>query len=125
MFAVRSRPHIRVSSALYGLWRTSSLVSRNKTRHDERRDDDLDGWHASGCAMPRDPDCAPATVYTVLMPSCISGIERSRLPVAAKIALSTAGAATDTVGSPTPPQKPPDGITITSTRGISRMRSEL
>jgi hypothetical protein len=34
-----------------------------------------------------------------------------RLPVAAKYALSTAGAATKIVGSPTPPQKPPDGIT--------------
>ena len=32
-----------------------------------------------------------------------------RLPVAAKIAFSTAGAATAIVGSPTPPQKPPDG----------------
>ena len=40
-----------------------------------------------------------------------------RLPVAAKIALSTAGAATKMVGSPTPPQKSPDGITIVSTWG--------
>ena len=40
-----------------------------------------------------------------------------RLPVAAKIAFSTAGAATAIVGSPTPPQKPPDGITIVSTVG--------
>src|SRR5262249_11550878 len=54
-----------------------------------------------------------------------SGIERMRLPVAAKNALSTAGAATKIVGSPTPPQKPPDGITIDSTRGISLMRIEL
>ena len=37
----------------------------------------------------------------------LSGIERMRLPVAAKNALSTAGAATKIVGSPTPPQKPP------------------
>ena len=36
-----------------------------------------------------------------------SGIERMRLPVAAKKALSTGGAATQIVGSPTPPQKPP------------------
>src|SRR5262245_14435622 len=55
----------------------------------------------------------------------LSGIERMRLPVAAKNALSTAGAATKIVGSPTPPQKPPDGITIDSTRGISLMRIEL
>ena len=42
----------------------------------------------------------------------MSGNVRMRLPVAAKIALSTAGAATAIVGSPTPPQKPPEGITI-------------
>ncbi len=34
---------------------------------------------------------------------CISGGERMRFPVVAKIALSTAGAATAIVGSPTPP----------------------
>ena len=33
-----------------------------------------------------------------------SGNERMRLPVALKNALSTAGAATQIVGSPTPPQ---------------------
>ena len=46
-----------------------------------------------------------------------------RLPVAANIAFNTAGAATAIVGSPTPPQKPPDGITMVSTAGISLMRS--
>ena len=45
-----------------------------------------------------------------------------RWPVAAKIALSTAGAATAIVGSPTPPQKPPEGITMVSTLGMSAMR---
>ena len=54
-----------------------------------------------------------------------SGTERMRLPVAAKNALSTAGAATKIVGSPTPPQKPPDGMMIDSTFGISAMRIEL
>src|SRR5262245_59472892 len=44
----------------------------------------------------------------------LSGIARMRLPVAAKNALSTAGAATKMVGSPTPPQKPPDGMMIDS-----------
>ncbi len=48
-----------------------------------------------------------------------NGRSRMRLPVAAKIAFSTAGAATAIVGSPTPPQKPPDGITIVSTLGIA------
>src|SRR6516162_5329563 len=54
-----------------------------------------------------------------------NGNERMRLPVAAKYALSTAGGATQIVGSPTPPQKPPDGIRIVSTFGISAMRIEL
>jgi hypothetical protein len=54
-----------------------------------------------------------------------SGNDRRRLPVAAKIALSTAGAATAIVGSPMPPQNPPEGMTITSTLGISAMRITL
>src|SRR4051794_13536582 len=54
-----------------------------------------------------------------------NGNERMRLPVAAKNALSTAGAATKMVGSPTPPQKPPEGTIVTSTFGISLMRIEL
>jgi hypothetical protein len=55
----------------------------------------------------------------------LSGTERMRLPVAAKNALSTAGAATKIVGSPTPPQKSPDGMMIDSTLGISLIRIEL
>jgi len=51
-----------------------------------------------------------------------SGNWRMRLPVAAKMALSTAGAATAIVGSPTPPQKPPEGMTMVSTAGMSAMR---
>ncbi|MGY4471537.1 hypothetical protein ACVWWK_007246 [Bradyrhizobium sp. LB9.1b] len=54
-----------------------------------------------------------------------SGTERMRLPVAAKYALSTAGAATPMVGSPTPPQNPPLGTITDSTFGISLMRIEL
>src|SRR5260370_29920741 len=53
-----------------------------------------------------------------------NGNERMRLPVAAKYALRTAGAATQIVGSPTPPQKPPDGMRIVSTFGISAMLIE-
>ena len=55
----------------------------------------------------------------------INGSERMRLPVAAKIALSTAGAATAIVGSPTPPQKSPVGMMTTSTFGISSIRITL
>ncbi len=41
-----------------------------------------------------------------------------RLPVAAKMAFNTAGAATAIVGSPTPPQKPPEPMMMVSTFGI-------
>jgi len=51
-----------------------------------------------------------------------SGNERIRLPVALKNALSTAGAATQIVGSPTPPQKPSLGMMTASTFGMSAMR---
>jgi hypothetical protein len=55
----------------------------------------------------------------------LSGTERILFPVAAKQALSTAGAAMQIVGSPTPPQKPPLGMMIDSTLGISLIRIEL
>ena len=48
----------------------------------------------------------------------LSGNERMRWPVALKKAFSTAGAATQIVGSPTPPQKPPLGITMDLILGI-------
>ena len=64
-------------------------------------------------------------VHASVMFWFFSGNDRMRLPVAAKIALSTAGAATKIVGSPTPPQNPPDGMTMHSTFGISLMRIEL
>ena len=55
-----------------------------------------------------------------------SGNERMRLPVAAKYAFITAGAATQMVGSPTPPQtRPPPSMRVDSTYGISLMRIEL
>ena len=59
--------------------------------------------------------------YARFSECCFSGSSRMRCPVAAKIAFSTAGAATAMVGSPTPPQKPPEGITMVSTLGMCRM----
>src|SRR5260370_5316763 len=53
---------------------------------------------------------APLLHHAIRMPWFFSGNERIRLPVAANMALRTAGAATKMVGSPTPPQKLPDGI---------------
>ena len=61
---------------------------------------------------------------TSLRSTSFNGTWRTRLPVAANIAFNTAGAATAMVGSPTPPQNPPDGITMVSTAGISAMRME-
>src|SRR5919202_1048797 len=54
-------------------------------------------------------------VHASVMLWFFSGNDRMRLPVAAKIALSTAGAPTKIVGSPTPPQNPPDGMIMHST----------
>jgi hypothetical protein len=52
----------------------------------------------------------------------LSGRLRIGLPVAAKTALSTAGATTQIVGSPTPPQKSEVGTITVSTFGISARR---
>jgi len=49
------------------------------------------------------PAIAPARRYISF--TFLSGRLRIGLPVAAKMALSTAGATTQIVGSPTPPQK--------------------
>jgi len=62
--------------------------------------------------------------YTIWMLWFFSGNVRMRLPVAAKNAFRTAGAATQIVGSPTPPQNPPDGMMIDSTFGICAIRIE-
>ena len=55
----------------------------------------------------------------------LSGRLRTGLPVAAWIAFMIAGTTTQIVGSPTPPQKPPDGTSTVSTFGIAAMRIEL
>lgn len=60
-----------------------------------------------------------ATGHAFLRSWFLSGNVRIRLPVAAKMAFNTAGAATAMVGSPTPPQKPPDGMMTVSTAGMS------
>src|SRR5215471_3268062 len=53
----------------------------------------------------------------------ISGSARMRLPVAAKIALHSAGATSAGGGSPTPPQNPPLGMIMLSTFGASARRT--
>jgi hypothetical protein len=60
---------------------------------------------------------SPQTSFTFF-----SGKLRIGLPVAAKIAFSTAGAATQIVGSPTPPQKSFVGTITVSTLGNSARR---
>src|SRR5436305_1692148 len=51
------------------------------------------------------------------------GSERTGWPVAAKMAFMTAGDATEMVGSPMPPQKPPEGMTRVTTLGNSASRT--
>src|SRR5215470_2341174 len=63
-------------------------------------------------------------LQTICTPWFFSGNVRIRLPVAAKYAFSTAGAATQIVGSPTPPQTTPDCMMIDSTFGICLIRIE-
>src|SRR4029453_1020377 len=74
-------------------------------------------------AIEPSPTAAATTTrmaYTIWMLWFFRGNVRIRLPVAAKYAFRTAGAATQIVGSPTPPQKPPDGMMIVSTFEIGR-----
>ncbi len=84
----------------------------------------VDGANSTDAASAQD---TPARTRAVTPSGCVSssGRSRMRLPVAAKIAFSTAGAATAIVGSPTPPQKPPDGIDRSSRPSACRsMRSD-
>ena len=60
-------------------------------------------------------------VYTSL--TFFSGRLRTGVPVAAKIAVRTAGVTTQIVGSPTPPQKSYDDTITVSTFGISAIRT--
>jgi hypothetical protein len=81
------------------------------------------GASMENCGERRREAAAPLT-YSNRMLWFFSGNVRMRCPVAAKMALSTAGAATKIVGSPTPPQNPPDGMMMHSTLGMSLMRIE-
>src|SRR5207302_923631 len=71
---------------------------------------------------PGQSDEKASAPHAISKPWFLSGSERTRLPVAAKRALHTAGAIAAWPGSPTPPQKPPEGASTTSTFGISRSR---
>ena len=57
-----------------------------------------------------------------LSPWFFKGRERMRLPVAAAMALTSAGASGACAGSPTPPQKPPVQAMTDCTLGISLSR---
>ena len=61
-------------------------------------------WSLQQERRPHGPPLALTMYGRIWMLWFFSGNERMRLPVAAKKALSTAGAATQMVGSPTPPQ---------------------
>src|SRR5262245_8915746 len=109
--------------------RLGGMGRRNADRqHDQRRHEKTRHLHARTPTSVKRRPCGRRfcqRCYAVRMLCCDSGNERMRLPVAAKMALSTAGAATKIVGSPTPPQKPPEGMMMLSTFGISAMRITL
>jgi hypothetical protein len=93
---------------------------RGPSSDDEAGAEIAKGASPVGC-RPLRIAAAPVS-QAMVRPWCFSGKLRYRFPVAAVMALSTAGAATAMVGSPTPPQKPAEGITIVSTFGIWAMR---
>ena len=72
-------------------------------------------------ALPALPERMHAD-FRLLRSSGRIGSRRSRLPVAAKIALATAGATGGTPGSPTPPILSVVSTIWTSTAGISFIR---
>jgi hypothetical protein len=69
----------------------------------------------SGLAVP----ARPRSCYALRTSWFFSGSARICLPVAAKIALQSAGATSAGGGSPTPPQNPPLGMIMLSTFGAS------
>ena len=82
--------------------------------------------HGGGYRALRQPRATPPIIgFALAQPRSwfFTGSTRMRLPVAAKIALHSAGATGGTGGSPTPPQKPPLGTITVSTGGASAMRS--
>ena len=76
----------------------------------------------SGAAQRRTRNDSGEMVFAYTSFTFFSGRLRIGLPVAAKIPLSTAGAATQMVGSPTPPQKSLVVTMTVSTLGNSASR---
>src|SRR5262249_61959640 len=66
---------------------------------------------------------SPRSCYALCRSWLFNGSERMRLPVAAKIALQSAGATSAGGGPPTPPQNPPLGMIMLSTFGASARRT--
>jgi hypothetical protein len=103
-----------------------SLVASSDSLALSRPEGSQHGRHGSKSAyqVHNNIQQPPLRVHANWMLWFLSGNERIRWPVALKKALSTAGPATQIVGSPTPPQKPPLGMTIDSTLGIWPIRIE-
>src|SRR5258708_40000810 len=74
--------------------------------------------------VKRRPLAAASLLHANAMLWFFNGNERMRLPVAAKYALRTAGAATQIVGAPTPPPEPPECLAILSTFAPPAQRHE-
>src|SRR5262249_6905024 len=85
-----------------------AIQPRTQVRRTQRQPQAMWRWRA------REPRTSPQAFCNFRF---FSGSERTGDPVAAYIAFSTAGAATLMVGSPTPPQNPPDGMMMASTFG--------
>jgi len=92
--------------------RQAATVKRENGRFAQRR-------AARGAESQPTPCCS----IHALSPSRVTGSERTRLPVAAKIAFANAGAITEVLGSPMPPGRSPPSMIATLTFGISASAS--
>jgi len=100
-------------------WSAAALTAPDRAEPAESAAGSSD--HATPHRGPA-PGCGAGPAQALRRSWLLIGNWRIRLPVAAAMALSTEGAATKMVGSPTPPQKPPEGITMASTLGIWLIR---
>src|SRR5262249_48021308 len=98
--------------------RCNGLASERNGRDQERERDRI-----PCCIRRRDIPCSVHGSASLPPPASRTGSLRRRLPLAAKIALATAGATGGTPGSPTPPIFSVLSTIATSMRGISCMRS--
>jgi hypothetical protein len=93
-----------------------SVLCQQRTRAPQQ-------WTVGASEQFRGNAAHPRSCYALCKSRFFSGSVRMRLPVAAKIALQSAGATSAGGGSPTPPQNPPLGMIMLSTFGASAIRT--